>query len=151
MFTTRQLGRLLILASLATVLPPLVAGASTAAPTAKPAARSAARTAASAAVPKSPVTISLTSRMRHGNLVVLLDGVPVFNEEFQKPIFIISQTTTWDPLQVSAGTHKLTAKVYGAKGQTYLSGVYEIVVSRTDGIELHIRMKGDKLTVEPAS
>jgi len=62
---------------------------------------------------KSPVTISFTSSMRHGNLVVMLDGVPVFNEEFQKPLLIISQTTTWDPVQVSAGKHKLTAKVYG--------------------------------------
>jgi len=89
--------------------------------------------------------------MRHGNLVVFLDGVPVFNEEFKKPMLIISQTTTWDPVQVPAGKHKLTAKVYGKKGKTYLSGTYELVVTRKKGLDLRIRMKGDTLMVEPAS
>jgi hypothetical protein len=82
---------------------------------------------------------------------VLLDGVPVFNEEFKKPVLLISQTTTWDPLQVAAGKHRLTAKVYDTKGKTYLSGVYNLEVSRTKGIELLFKMKGDRLTVEPAS
>ena len=80
-----------------------------------------------------------------------LDDVPVFNEEFRKPAMIISQTTKWDPLQVAAGKHKLTAKVHGQKGRTYLSGTYELDVSRTKGIELRIRIKGDTLTVEPVS
>ena len=101
--------------------------------------------------PKQPITISITSRIGHGNLVVILDNVPVFNEEFKKPPFLISQTTRWDPIQVSPGKHKLTAKVYSTKGKTYLSGVYDLDVSKTKGIELRVKMNGDKLTVEPAS
>jgi hypothetical protein len=88
--------------------------------------------------------------MRHGNLVVLLDGVPIFNEEFKKPVLLISQTTTWDPLQVASGKHRLTAKVYGTK-KTYLSATYDLNVSRTKGSELRFRMQGEKLTVEVAS
>jgi hypothetical protein len=165
MFMTRKLGRLVVPVLLATSFQTLVAGESAGAPstsepsqpsttksTAKPSAKSATKPAGRAAVPKSPITISLTSSMRHGNLVVLLDGVPVFNEEFQKPVLLISQTTTWDPpVQVTAGKHKLTAKVYGTKGRTYISEIYDLEVSRTKGIELRFRMKGDKLTVEPAS
>jgi hypothetical protein len=164
MFMSRKLGSLVVTVLVATSLQTLVAGASANAPstsershrsttksTAKPSAKSAARHAGPAAVPKSPITISITSRILHGNLVVSLDGVPVFNEEFQKPFFVISQTTTWDPLQVTAGTHKLTAKVYGKNGKTYLSGLYDLEVSRTKGIELRFRMKGDTLIVEPAS
>jgi hypothetical protein len=157
MFTTRHLGRLVVPLLIATAFQTLVAGEPASAPSpSKPPHRSttksAAKPAAAAALPKSPITISLTSRMRHGNLVVLLDGVPVFNEEFQKPVLAISQTTTWDPpLQVTAGKHKLTAKVYGTNGKTYLSGIYDLDVSRTKGIELRIRVKGDGLTVEPAS
>jgi len=116
-----------------------------------PSAKKPARSAASA-VSKSPVTISFTSSIRHGNLVVFLDGKPVFNEEFQKPVLLIFQTTTWDPpLQVTAGKHTFSAKVYGKEGKTYLSSLYNLDVSPTKGIELRVRVKGDKLTVEPAS
>ena len=103
-----------------------------------------------AVVPKSPITISLTSTMLRGKLVVVLDDVPVFTEEFQKPFVLISQTTTWDPLQVAAGKHKLSAKVYGTK-KTYLSAIYDLDVSPTKASGLRFLMKGDKLTVEVAS
>jgi hypothetical protein len=113
--------------------------------------KSTAKRAVSSKVPKSPVTISITSHIRQGTLVVSLDDVPVFNEEFRKPVLLIAQTTKWDPFQIPAGKHKLTAKVYGQKGKTYQSGIYELVLSRTKGIEIRIRMKGDALTVEPVS
>ena len=154
------LGRLVVPVLAAVALQTLAAGTSMAAPsTSKPPERSnaklttksSARPAARSGVPKSPITFSISSRIRQGNLVVLLDGVPVFNEEFQKPALMISQTTTWDPLPVAAGKHRLVAKVYDAKGKTYHSGVYELDVSRTKGIELRIKMKGDTLTVEPQS
>jgi hypothetical protein len=155
MFTTRKLGRLVIPVLVATAFQALVpqasAGtASTSKPSHKSTTKSPAKPASHSGVQKSPITISLTSSMRHGNLVVLLDDVPVFNEEFQKPVLIISQTTTWDPLQVTAGKHKLIAKVYGTK-KTYLSATYDLNVSRTKGSELRFLMKGDKLTVEVAS
>ena len=124
---------------------------STSKTTAKPAAKATPKTATKSAGSKQPITISITSRIGHGNLVVILDDVPVFNEEFKKPPFLISQTTTWDPIQVSPGKHKLTAKVYSTKGKTYLSGVYDLDVSKTKGIELRVKMSGDKLTVGPAS
>ena len=88
--------------------------------------------------------------MRRGKLVVLLDDVPIFSEEFQKPLLLISQTTTWDPLQVSAGKHRLSAKVYGTK-KTYLSAIYDLNVSRTKRSALRFVMQGDKLTVDVAS
>jgi hypothetical protein len=113
-----------------------------ASPTAKP--------AVTAAVPKSPITISITSTLRHGNLVVMLDDVPIFNEKFQKPVLLISQTTTWDPVQIPAGQHRLSAKVYGTK-KTYLSAHYDLKVSRTKASALRFVMQGDKLTVELAS
>ena len=113
-------------------------GKRTAQPTAKP-------------TPKSPVTFSITSSMRQGQLIVSLDNVPIFNEGFRKPLLIISQTTEWNPVQVPAGRHRLTAKVNGANGKTYLSGIYDLDVSPTKGIDLRIRVKGDMLTVEPAS
>ncbi len=116
------------------------------APTGNPAAKPAARTA----VPASPMTISITSTLRQGNLVILLDDVPIFNERFQKPVLLISQTTTWDPVQIPAGQHRLAAKVYGTK-KTYLSALYDLNVSRTKGSALRLVMKGDKLTVEVAS
>ena len=119
-------------------------------PAAAPVASPAAKPAAGAAVPKSPITISLTSMLREGNLVVVLDDVPIFNEKFQKPLLLISQTTTWDPLQIPAGKHRLAAKVYGAK-KTYLSATYDFNVSRTKGSGLRFVMQGDKLTVEVAS
>ena len=164
MFITRKIGRLVVPMLATAAFQMIVAGEPAGAPspskppqrsatkaTAKPAAKSATKPAARAAVPKSPVTISITSRMRQGNLVVSLDGVPVFSEEFQKPLFVISQTTTWDPVQVAAGKHKLTAKVLGKNGKTYHSETYDLELSRTKGIELRIRMKGDMLTVESES
>jgi|KBSSwiStaDraftv2_1062776.scaffolds.fasta_scaffold05276_12 hypothetical protein len=99
--------------------------------------------------PTSPITISLTSTMRQGNLVVMLDNVAIFNEKFQKPALLISQTTTWDPLQVEAGTHRISAKVYGSK-KTYVSPLYDLDVSRTKGSQLRFLVKDDKLTIEVA-
>ena len=119
-------------------------------PIATPATNPAATPAVSAAVPKSPITISITSTLRQGNLVVVLDDVPIFNEKFQKPVLLISQTTRWDPLQVAAGKHRLSATVYGTK-KTYLSATYDLVVSRTKAGELRFVMQGDRLTVELAS
>ena len=156
MFMTRKPGHLVVPVLLATAFQALVAGAWANAPSTstvshRAAAKPAARHAYPAAVPKSPITFSITSTMRGGNLVVWLDDVSVFNEEFQKPLLIISQTTTWDPVQVPAGKHKLTAKVVGRNGKTYLSGIYDLEVSRTKGIELRFRTKGESLTVGPAS
>jgi hypothetical protein len=96
------------------------------------------------------MTISITSTLRQGNLVVMLDGVPIFNEKFQKPLLIISQTTTWDPVQIPAGQHKLSAKVYGTK-KTYLSALYDLNVSRTKASALRFVVRGDRVTVEVAS
>jgi len=118
----------------------------TASPAATPAATPAIKPAVSAAVPKTPITISITSTLRQGNLVVLLDDVPIFSEKFQKPLLIISQTTTWDPLQVAAGTHRLSAKLHGTK-KTYFSKSYDLQVSPTKGAALRFVMQGDKLTV----
>ncbi len=164
MSPSRKLARLLVAALAAVALPTLATAQSSGAPSApKPAHKSTAKSAAKspakstakpavpAPVPKSPVTISITSRIRRGNLVVLLDDVAVFDEKFEKSPFVISQTTTWDPVQVAAGTHKLTAKVYDAKGKTYLSETYDLEVSRTKGMEVRVRLSGDKLTVEPSS
>src|SRR5262245_1606334 len=147
MLMSRTFGRLVVAVLTATSFQAVMAAGVTAKAATKPAAKPAVRSTAQ----KSPVTISLTSQMREGNLVVLLDGVPVFNEPFKKPALIISQTTTWDPLQVTAGKHKLAAKVYGTKGRTFLSPTYTLVVSRHKGTEVRFRMKGDMLTVEPAS
>jgi len=138
MLQTRMLARLVIPVIVATTFPSLAAE------------ELAAKSVVRATSPKSPITISFTSTMRQGNLVVMIDDVPVFNESFQKPILFISQTTTWDPLQVAAGKHRLSAKVYGTK-KTYLSAIYDLNVSRTKGSELRFLMKGDKLTVEVAS
>ena len=101
-------------------------------PNASPAAMPAVRTV----VPASPITISITSTLRQGNLVVMLDDV--------------SQTTKWDPVQIPAGPHRLAAKVYGTK-KTYFSALYDLNVSRTKGSALRFVMQGDKLTVEVAS
>jgi hypothetical protein len=117
---------------------------------AAPAASPAATPAVSAVVEKSRITISITSTLRQGNLVVELDGVPIFNEEFRKPLLLISQTTTWDPLQVVPGPHRISAKVYGTK-KTYFSSDYDLHVSRTKATALRFVMQGDKLTVELAS
>jgi len=117
---------------------------------ATPAANPPARPAVSAAIPTSPVTISLTSTLRQGNLVVVLDDVPILNEKFQKPFLLISQTTTWNPLQLTAGAHRISAKVYGTK-KTYFSKTYDLHLSRTKGAALRFVMQGDKLTVALAS
>ena len=138
MFKPRTLARVVVAIMAVAMFQPLVARQSTAMP------------AVRAGSPKSPVTISLTSTMRQGKLVVLIDEVPVFNEQFQKPLLLISQTTTWDPVQVTPGKHRLSAKVYGTK-KTYLSAVYDLNVSRTKASELRFVMRGDKLTVEVAS
>ena len=138
MFKTSVPARLVIPVLVATASLMLVAG------------EPVAQRAVHADAPTSAITISITSSIRQGNLVVLLDNVPIFNEKFQKPALLISQTTKWDPLQVEAGTHRLSAKVYGAK-KTYLSAVYDLDVSRTKGSELRFLIKGDKLTVEVAS
>ena len=103
-------------------------------------------TAKNVGVTKTPITISLKSTLREGSLVVVLDDVAVFNEKFRKPLLIVSQTTQWDPLQVPAGTHRLTAKVIGAK-KTYFSKSYDLYVSPTKGSQLRFAMQGDKLTV----
>jgi hypothetical protein len=113
-------------------------------------ASTAAKPAVRAAVPKSPITISISSTLRQGNLVVMLDDVPIFNEKFQKPVLLISQTTTWDAVQIPAGQHRLSAKVYGTK-KTYLSARYDLNVSRTKASALRFVMRGDRLTVELAS
>ena len=129
---------------------PVLSPCSTASPiagvSATPAANPAVGSAASAGVPTSPITISLKSTLRQGNLVVLLDDVPVFNEKFQKPLLVISQTSTWDPLQVAAGRHRLSAVVHGTK-KKYLSKTYDLELSRTKGAALRFVIQGDKLTV----
>ena len=138
MFKTRMLARLVIPLLVATAFQTLVAGASAA----KPAVR--------ARSPKSAVTISFTSALRQGSLVVMIDDVPIFNEKFQKPVLLISQTTRWDPVQIPAGQHKLSAQVYGTK-KKYFSKLYDLNVSRTKGSALRFVMQGDKLTVVLAS
>jgi len=119
-------------------------------PCSMPAANPAAQPAVSTSVAKSPITISITSTLRQGSLIVMLDDVPIFNEKFQKPLLLISQTTTWDAVQIPAGQHRLSAKVLGTK-KTYLSALYDLNVSRTKASSLRFVMQGDKLTVELAS
>jgi hypothetical protein len=63
---------------------------------------------------------------------------------------LFSQTTTWDPLQVVTGEHRLSAKVYGTK-KTYFSKLYDLHVSGTKGSALRFVMQGDRLTVVLAS
>lgn len=106
--------------------------------------------AANGAAPTKPITISLTSTLRRGSLVVLLDDVPIFNEKFQKPLLAISQTTTWDPLKVRPGAHRLSARVHGTK-KTYHSKTYDLQLSSTNGAVLRFVMQGDKLVVDLAS
>ncbi len=122
------------------------ANATAATPVTAPAAAPAPTPALSAAVPKSPMTISLTSSLRQGSLVVILDDVPIFKEEFHKSFFLFTQTTKWDPLPVASGKHKLEAAVYGTK-KKYFSATYDLDVSRTKASELHFVMQGDKLTI----
>src|SRR5262245_60148351 len=118
-------------------------------PVATQTASPAAKPSVGAAAPQIPITISITSSLREGSLVVILDDVPIFNEKFQKPVLFISRTTTWDPLQVAAGDPRLSAKVYGSK-KTYFSKLYDLHVGRT-GRALHFVMQGDKLTIDSAS
>jgi len=96
------------------------------------------------------MTISITSTLREGTLVVMLDDVPIFNEKFQKPALLIHQTTTWDPLQVAAGDHRLSATVIGSK-KKYFSKAYDLHVGSTGRSTLRFVMEGDKLTVDLAS
>jgi len=118
--------------------------------TATPMANVSATPAAIPPASTTPITISITSSLRQGNLVVVLDDVPIFSEKFSKSLLLISQTTRWDPLQVVPGTHRLSAKVYGTK-KTYFSRDYDLQISRTKGAALRFVMQGDKLTVELAS
>ena len=82
---------------------------------------------------------------------MLLDDTPVFNEEFKTPALIISQTTTWDPLQVPSGRHKLIAKVYGANGKTYISATFNLDV-RGHGFTIFIGevLVDGEMIVEPS-
>lgn len=117
---------------------------------ATPAKHAQAVTAGHDAAPTKPITISLTSSLRRGTLVVLLDDVPIFNEKFQKPLLAFSQTTTWDPLKVRPGTRRLSARVHGTK-KTYFSKSYDLQLSPTKEAVLRFVMQGDKLVVELAS
>jgi hypothetical protein len=138
MFKTRALARLAMAVLAATACLILVAG------------ESVARRAVHADAATSPITISLKSSLKEGNLVVLLDDVPIFNEKFEKSAMAVSQTTKWDPLEVESGPHSLTAKVYGAK-KNYVSPTYKLDVSATKASELRFVIKDDKLTAEVGS
>jgi hypothetical protein len=129
---------------------PTTNAAPIASPCGPPAVIPVAKTAVRAVAPASAITISISSTLRQGSLVVMIDDVPIFNEKFQKPVLLFSQTTTWDPVQIPAGQHRLAAKVYGTK-KTYLSALYDLTVSGAKGSSLRFVMKGDKLTVEVAS
>jgi hypothetical protein len=155
MLNSKQFGRFVIPVMIAA----LVAGAATASSTTSKSGKASAKPAAKATTsakpkfntlaPKSPITISFASRIRQGNLVVSLDGTPIFNEAFEKPFFVISQTTTWDPVEIPTGKHKLSVKVHGKK-KIYSSSIYDLEVSRK-GMELLIKVEGDRLVVTPAS
>lgn len=97
------------------------------------------------------VTISLNHRLRRGHLIVSLDDRPIFNEEFVKAALAISQTTTWDSFDAPAGKHKLTARVNGKNGKTYFSATYDFQLSRSKGAEIQLRLKGDRLIIQPTS
>ncbi len=101
-----------------------------------------------APVPMVDVTISFAHRLRRGTLVVLLDGVAIFNEQFSKAKLAVIQTTVWDPLKAPAGGHTLTVRVNGEDGATYVSDPYKFEFSPEDGIELRIGLKGNALTVK---
>lgn len=106
--------------------------------------------AASAAAPTKPITISLKSTLRRGSLVVLLDDVPIFNQKFEKPLLVLSQTTTWDPLKVTSGVHRLSARVHGTK-KTYFSKTYDLQLTSTKEAVLRFVMQGDNLVVDLGS
>jgi len=102
-------------------------------------------------VPTANVTISLKHRLRQGTLIVSLDGVIIFDETFSISKLALFQTTTWDPVNAPAGGHKLSARVNGKNGKTYLSDSYTLEFPRGKGIELRIGFKGDMLTVKQRS
>jgi serine/threonine-protein kinase len=124
----------------------------------KPAAPSAAnpssRAAGTKATPPRPpaamasLTISLAHRLPRGRLIVSLDGAPIFNEGFSKAKLAMWQTTTWDPLRAPVGAHRLTARVNGDNGKTYLSETYAVEIPRANGIAFRISFSGDKLIVK---
>ena len=101
-----------------------------------------------ATAPTVNVTISLAHRLRRGTLIVLLDGVAVFNEKFAKSKLALVQTTVWDPLKAPVGGHTLTARVTGEDGKTYVSDSYTFEFPRDQGVELRFGLKGDSLTVK---
>ena len=101
-----------------------------------------------ATAPTVNVTISLAHRLRRGTLLVLLDGVAVFNEKFAKSKLALVQTTVWDPLKAPVGGHTLTARVTAEDGKTYVSDSYTFEFSREQGVELRFGLKGDSLTVK---
>ncbi len=94
------------------------------------------------------VTISFVHHLRRGTLVVLLDGVAIFNEKFSKAKLAVVQTTVWDPLKAPAGGHTLIARVSGEDGKTHVSDSYKFEFPPERGIELRIGLKGDSLTVK---
>jgi len=101
-----------------------------------------------APAPMVDVTISFAHRLRRGTLVVLLDGVAIFNENFSRAKLAVVQTTIWDPLKAPAGGHTLKARVNGEDGKTYVSDSYTIEFPREKSIEVRIGLKGDTLTVK---
>jgi serine/threonine protein kinase len=104
-----------------------------------------------APVPKSSVSVSLTHRLRSGTLVVSLDGKPFFSERFSKSKLALMQTTTWDPFEAPAGSHKLSARVLGDNGKTYLSDPQSVELIRARRTGIRIGFKGDKLTLTPTT
>ena len=97
--------------------------------------------------PQSPVTIKLQSMTMKGTLVVTVDNVTVLNEPYSKPFFIIRQTTEWEPVKMTTGKHKISAKVVTSKGKTYVSDIYNLEIGKTSGIELLFKTQEGKLTV----
>lgn len=97
--------------------------------------------------PQSPVTIKLQSMTMKGTLVVTVDNVTVLNEPYSKPFYIIRQTTEWEPVRMTTGKHKISAKVVTSKGKTYVSDIYNLEIGKTSGIELLFKTQEGKLTV----
>jgi tRNA A-37 threonylcarbamoyl transferase component Bud32 len=112
----------------------------------RPAPRSAAAATAAPARGAANVTIRFAHRMRHGKLVVLLDGKPIFDEQFSKSKFVITQTTVWDPLKAPAGVHSITARVQGDDGKSYASEALAVDWAQGQDVELKIGLKGEALT-----
>jgi len=97
------------------------------------------------------VTIRFAHRLRRGTLSVSLDGVTIFEEKFSKAKLVLVQTTVWDPFHAPAGGHKVSAKVTGEDGTTFVSEPSEVEFPVGQGIELRIGLKGDTLTVKPTA